>query len=158
MFIFCEVQEGEIKVNRAPVLTMWVAAVAERQGFNFDEAVTFGKAISSLFAQSKGKRIGVIDDSAKEPEESGKKKSKKDTEKFEVFGNSVYGKTTDKGRFAVESGKAITPNTVKAYLHRAFKNDYDRVKGWAKPYPFLDLYFIVHILLKLHILIGLNNL
>ena len=129
-------QEGEIKVNRAPVLTMWVAAVAERQGFNFDEAVTFGKAISSLFAQSKGKRIGVVDDSAKEPEESGKKKSKKDTEKFEVFGNSVYGKTTDKGRFAVESGKAITPNTVKAYLHRAFKNDYDRVKGWAKPYPF----------------------
>lgn len=107
---------------------MWVAAVAERQGFNFDEAVTFGKAISGLFAQSKGKRIGIVDDDAKEPEES-KKKNKKETEKFEVFGNSISGKTTDKGRFAVESGKAIAPNTVKAYLHRAFKTDYDRVKG-----------------------------
>jgi len=120
-------QEGEIKVNRAPVLTMWVAAVAERQGFTFDEAVTFGKAISGLFAQSKGKRIGVFEESSKDPEvETNKKKAKK--EKFDVFGNSVYGKTTEKGRFAVESGKAIVPNTVKAYLHRAFKDDYDRVR------------------------------
>jgi hypothetical protein len=120
-------QEGEIKVNRAPVLTMWVAAVAERQGFTFDEAVTFGKAISGLFAQSKGKKIGVIEDTPKDPEaESDKKKAKK--EKFDVFGNSVYGKTTEKGRFALESGKAIAPNSVKAYLHRAFKDDYDRVR------------------------------
>jgi len=120
-------QEGEIKVNRAPVLTMWVAAVAERQGFTFDEAVTFGKAISGLFAHSKGKRIGVIDDAPKDPDaETDKKKAK--MEKFDVFGNSIYGKTTDKGRFALESGKAIAPNTVKAYLHRAFKDDYDRVR------------------------------
>lgn len=120
-------QEGEIKVNRAPVLTMWVAAVAERQGFTFDEAVTFGKAISGLFAHSKGKRIGVIDEAPKDAEaETDKKKAK--MEKFDVFGNSIYGKTTDKGRFALESGKAIAPNTVKAYLHRAFKDDYDRVR------------------------------
>ena len=123
-------QEGEIKVNRAPVLTMWVAAVAERQGFTFDEAVTFGKAISGLFAHSKGKKIGVIEDTPKDPEaEADKKKAK--MEKFEVFGNSVYGKTTEKGRFALESGKAIAPNSVKAYLHRAFKDDYDRVRGWC---------------------------
>jgi hypothetical protein len=110
---------------------MWVAAVAERQGFTFDEAVTFGKAISGLFAQSKGKKIGVIEDTPKDPEaESDKKKAKK--EKFDVFGNSVYGKTTEKGRFALESGKAIAPNSVKAYLHRAFKDDYDRVRGWCK--------------------------
>lgn len=115
-------------MNRAPVLTMWVAAVAERQGFTFDEAVTFGKAISGLFAHSKGKRIGVIEEAPKDGDaETDKKKAK--MEKFDVFGNSIYGKTTDKGRFALESGKAIAPNTVKAYLHRAFKDDYDRVRG-----------------------------
>ncbi|XP_024356812.1 uncharacterized protein [Physcomitrium patens] len=114
-------QEGEIKINRAPVLTMWVAAVAERQGFTFDEAVTFGKSIAGLFAHAKGKRIGVVEDTPS-------KKSKKDMEKFEVFGCSVYGKTTAKGRFALESGKAIAPNVVKAYLQRAFKDDYDRVR------------------------------
>lgn len=118
-------------MNRAPVLTMWVTAVAERQGFTFDEAVTFGKAISGLFAQSKGKKIGIFQDTPKEEEslDTDKSKKAKTMEKFDVFGNRVYGKTTEKGRFAIESGKAIAPNTVKAYLHRAFKDDYDRVKG-----------------------------
>ncbi len=31
-----------IKVNRAPVLTLWAAVVAERLGFTHDEALTLG--------------------------------------------------------------------------------------------------------------------
>ena len=38
----------KIKINRAPVLTLWAAVVAERLGFDHDEALTFegGKARS----------------------------------------------------------------------------------------------------------------
>lgn len=48
-------QEQYIKINRAPVLTLWVAVVAERQGFSKEAGLTFGKAISGMLAQSKGR-------------------------------------------------------------------------------------------------------
>ena len=49
-----------VEINRAPVLTLWVAAVAQREGHSRESALTFGKAISGMLAQSKGKAIGVI--------------------------------------------------------------------------------------------------
>ena len=47
--------EQYVKINRAPVLTLWVAVVAERQGFSKEAGMTFGKAISGMLAQSKGR-------------------------------------------------------------------------------------------------------
>lgn len=44
-----------VSINRAPVLTLWVAVVAERQGFSREAGLTFGKAISGMLAQSKGR-------------------------------------------------------------------------------------------------------
>ncbi len=32
-----------MNINRAPVLTLWVAVVAERQGYSWEEALTFGR-------------------------------------------------------------------------------------------------------------------
>ena len=43
-----------IQINRAPVLTLWAAVVAERLGFNHDEALSLGNALAGLNAQSKG--------------------------------------------------------------------------------------------------------
>jgi hypothetical protein len=42
----------KVKVNRAPVLTLWAAVVAERLGYERDEALTLGKAVAGLNAQS----------------------------------------------------------------------------------------------------------
>ncbi len=50
----------KIQINRAPVLTLWVAVVAERLGFNDDEALSLGKALAGLNAQSKGRRLGIF--------------------------------------------------------------------------------------------------
>jgi hypothetical protein len=41
-------------VNRAPVLTLWAAVVAEVLGFKHDEALTLGRAVAGLNAYSKG--------------------------------------------------------------------------------------------------------
>lgn len=38
----------KVKVNRAPVMTLWAAVVAERQGFNREEALTLGRAVAGL--------------------------------------------------------------------------------------------------------------
>lgn len=48
-------EQQYVNINRAPVLTLWVAVVAERQGFSKEAGVTFGRAISSMLAQSKGR-------------------------------------------------------------------------------------------------------
>jgi hypothetical protein len=49
-----------IKVNRAPVLTLWGAVVAERLGFTHDETLTLGRAVAGLNARSKGVSLGLI--------------------------------------------------------------------------------------------------
>jgi hypothetical protein len=48
-----------ITINRAPVLTLWVTVVAERLGFEHDEALTLGKAVAGVSAQAKGRRLGI---------------------------------------------------------------------------------------------------
>jgi hypothetical protein len=49
-----------ISINRAPVLTRWAIVVAQRLGFDEDEALTLGKAVAGLNAQSKGRRLGIF--------------------------------------------------------------------------------------------------
>ena len=51
-----------ISINRAPVLTLWAAVVAQRLGFDEDEALTLGKAVAGLNAYSKGRRLGSFFD------------------------------------------------------------------------------------------------
>ena len=51
---------NKIQINRAPVLTLWAAVVAERLGFKPDEALSLGKALAGLNAQSKGRRLGIF--------------------------------------------------------------------------------------------------
>ncbi|KAK9790108.1 hypothetical protein WJX73_008527 [Symbiochloris irregularis] len=89
-----------IWVNRAPVLTLWVAVVAQRQGFSRDAGLTFGKAIAGLLAQSKGRAIGVYED--KEKDEGAKaaqtdKEEEAGVEKVDVFGMHIKGVKASKG-------------------------------------------------------------
>jgi hypothetical protein len=52
----------KVKINRAPVLTLWATIVAERLGYDHDAALTLGKAVAGLNAQSKGRRLGLFDE------------------------------------------------------------------------------------------------
>ena len=42
-----------VMIYRAPVLTLWAAVVAEILGFNYNEALTLGRAVAGLNAYSK---------------------------------------------------------------------------------------------------------
>jgi hypothetical protein len=52
---------GTIQINRAPVLTLWTAVVAERLGFDHSEALTLGRALAGLTAHTKGVRLGIFE-------------------------------------------------------------------------------------------------
>jgi hypothetical protein len=49
-----------LQINRAPVLTLWAAVVAERLGFTWEEALTLGRAVAGLNAYAKGKALGLF--------------------------------------------------------------------------------------------------
>src|SRR5450755_334848 len=108
-----------ISINRAPVLTLWAAVVAQRLGFGEDEALTLGKAVAGLNAQIKGRRLGIF----KPHEEKPKKARKKEQgERFliEVCGRSVPATNTDDGIRAVRGSKPIDPDSVHCYLEDKF--------------------------------------
>lgn len=53
-----------IKVNRAPVLTLWAAVVAERLGHPPDTALSLASAVAGTAAQAKAQRLGVAEEGA----------------------------------------------------------------------------------------------
>lgn len=116
-----------VKINRAPVLTLWAAVVAERLGYGRDEALTFGKAVAGLNAQSKGRRLGIF----KPGHEKGKKPKKSGLgEEFwvEICGRAVPAIHTEDGVRAVVREKPIDPERVAAYLEGKFGPDLEAVQ------------------------------
>jgi hypothetical protein len=55
-----------VRVNRAPVLTLWASVVAERLGYDRDTALTLGKALAGLNAQAKGRRLGIYHEASED--------------------------------------------------------------------------------------------
>lgn len=116
-----------ISINRAPVLTLWAALVAERLGFDPDEALTLGKTVAGLNAQAKGRKLGIF----KPHEEEAKKvREKKPDETFlvEILGRTVPAINTKDGIRATIKGKPISPASVERYLVEKFGDALDRVK------------------------------
>ena len=111
-----------ISINRAPVLTLWAAVVAERLGFEREEALTLGKAVAGLTAQSKGQRLGIFTPS---PAEVRKKRAEKAKEagvfRVALLGRAVPVLQTDAGlRAAGKDQKPVDPASVEKYLKSKF--------------------------------------
>ena len=62
-------RKSGVMINRAPVLTLWAAVVAEVLGFDHDEALTLGRAVAGLNAYSKGVSLGLFQPTPKEVKE-----------------------------------------------------------------------------------------
>jgi hypothetical protein len=126
-----------ISINRAPVLTLWAAAVAERLGFSADESLTLGKALAGLNAQAKGRRLGIF-----KPHETAAKQAREKSHGeelwIEVCGRPVLAKNTPQGIRAVHGAAVIDPQGVERYLQQKFGENLGRVRsalcGLAKSY------------------------
>jgi hypothetical protein len=129
----------KIKINRAPVLTLWAAVVAERLGYDEEAALTLGKAVAGLNAQSKGKKLGIYEEKTEEEKKEDKKKQKEDDVQFvELLGRGIPAVKTPNGLRAAEKGKPIHAASVQTYLEQKFKDDLDdarkAMKKLAKAY------------------------
>ncbi len=111
-----------ISINRAPVLTLWAAVVAQRLGFEEDEALSLGKALAGLAAQSKGRRHGIFKPHEEQPQQA---REKERSEQFwiEVCGRPVPAKNTHEGIRAVKGTHEIEPDSVRRFLEEKFGAD-----------------------------------
>jgi hypothetical protein len=113
--------------------------VAERLGYNKETALTLGKAVAGLNAQSKGRKLGIYkeksDDNKKKEGKpalskvEGKKESAAKPEFIELLGRGVPAVKTPKGLRAAIEGDEIDPGSVEKYLQQKFKDDLDDTRA-----------------------------
>eukprot|EP00051_Salpingoeca_urceolata_P005538 m.74179 g.74179 ORF g.74179 m.74179 type:complete len:262 (-) comp14412_c0_seq2:65-850(-) len=118
--------KGTILVNRAPVLTLWVAVVANVQGYSWDSSLTFGRFVAGMFAQAKGRSLGIYGGNSRSGGGSGRTKGKDDELPLTVavFGQHIpvvyVQEEHEKQPRALVRGKPVVPETAARYLATAF--------------------------------------
>jgi hypothetical protein len=117
-------------INRAPVLTLWAAVVAERLGYDRDAAATFGRTVAGVTARSKAVWLGIEKASpkkaAKRPEPPGR------LIEVALLGRTFAAVETPDGLRALSHGKPIDPESVERYLEDKFGDDLDEVRTTMK--------------------------
>ena len=111
---------GRIAINRAPVLTLWAAVVAERLGFDHAEALTLGKAVAGLNAYAKGVRLGLY-----EPTPEAVKKQRQSLAdgarvSVDLLQRAVPVVRTPEGIRALAKERPVDPGSVERYLKSKF--------------------------------------
>jgi hypothetical protein len=113
-----------LRVNRAPVLTVWAAVVAGRLGHPPDVALTLGRAVAGASAQAKARRLGIADNDKGEERAAGERSAKAATAPIvRLLGRGIA--VADSGA-ALDKGKPASATGVRTYLTRAFG---DRLGG-----------------------------
>jgi hypothetical protein len=129
-----------IQVNRAPVMTLWAAVVAERLGHDPDAALTLGKAVAGLNAQAKGRRLGIYEEPPDQSDETtSRRRPTGGPPLVTVLGRPVPTVQTSQGVRATINRQPIDPDSVRRYLARAFGRELAAVKAaleaLAQAYP-----------------------
>jgi hypothetical protein len=111
----------KIRINRAPVLTLWAAVVGERLGFRREEALTLAKGLTGITAHAHGQALGIF----QEKEEGKSKPKAKQPQESMVFTQLFFRKQipvmrTKEGIRAVNKGGPIKPESVERYLQSKF--------------------------------------
>ncbi len=129
---------SSLLVNRAPVLTLWAAVVAERLGHPRATALTLGKAVAGLNAQSKGRRLGIYAEPDATPSEARPKRRPSATV-VHLLGRAVPVVSTPKGLRASVKGAVEQPEPVERYLAQKFGDALPDVEAamteLARAYP-----------------------
>jgi len=118
-----------ITINRAPVLTLWAAVVARQLGFDDDAALTLGKAVAGLTAQSKGRHLGIFKPPKLEGGRPAKKRGLGEDLWIDLCGRSIPAQNTVQGIRAVVKDVPIKPEQVRRYLSKSFGDDLPAARG-----------------------------
>jgi hypothetical protein len=105
-----------IRINRAPVLTLWAAAVAERLGFERAEALTLGRALAGLTAHAKGVRLGIFEPAApEEVDERRRRLGEGERLAVQLLGRTIAVVRTPEDLRALDKDRPAQPGSVERY-------------------------------------------
>jgi hypothetical protein len=110
----------KVTINRAPVLTLWAAIVAERLGFDAPAALTLGKALAGYTAQTKGQLLGIYHPRELEEAPEPGRETEADLVFVNLMGRSLPAVITPDGVRAVERGRPADPERALRYLQGKF--------------------------------------
>lgn len=116
-----------VKINRAPVLTLWSAVVAERLGYDEEAALSIGKAVAGLNAQSKGRRLGIFEKGEARKEEREPRAAEQEI--ITVLSRPVPMARTPEGPRAAIKGEVIDSGSVRRYLEKKFGEELAGVRA-----------------------------
>jgi hypothetical protein len=109
-----------IKINRAPVLTLWAAVVAERLGHPPETALSLASAVAGTAARAKARRLGVAEESdqAKERAEAAPRPAEGSAR---LLGKTIRLTHDEDGVVLADGGGKPAPAApVRAYVAKAF--------------------------------------
>jgi hypothetical protein len=116
-----------IRINRAPVLTLWASIVAERLGYPPATALTLGRTVAGYSAQAKARRLGLAEE-REEPE--GRERPKAPRETVLVLGRLIPVMVTVDGQIRAEDhGKPASERSTLSYIRRTFGDNLDAVRA-----------------------------
>jgi len=118
-----------VVVNRAPVLTLWAAVVAERLGFDRDEALTLGRAVAGLNAYAKGKALGLFHPRPAEVKRARRRLAGGEPMQIALLHRAVPALRTPEGVRALSKGRPIAPESVERYLESKFGDPLPEVRA-----------------------------
>ncbi len=121
-----------IRINRAPVMTLWAAVVAERLGFDEDEALTIGRAVAGLNAHAKAVRLGIHAPARKTLEKARREPPEEAVLWVDVLRRSVPVVRTRDGLRALSHEKPVSPDGVRRYLASRFRDALSEVRAAMK--------------------------
>lgn len=118
-----------LTINRAPVLTMWAAVVAERLGFDRATALTLGQAVAGLSAYAKGVSLGIIEPKPELVRERGDELAEGESLHVDLLGRAVPVVRTPEGLRAVSKGKPGKPAQIEKYLAGKFGDQLEAARA-----------------------------
>jgi hypothetical protein len=118
-----------LRVNRAPVLTLWAAVVAQRLGFSRDESLTMGRVVAGLNAYAKGKSIGLYKPRPRTLEQHRQRLTPEAVLHVELLNRAVPTVCTPLGLRALSKDKPVDPRAVQRYLESKFADALPEVEA-----------------------------
>jgi len=120
-----------IRVNRAPVLTLWATVVAERLGYPAETALTLGRFVAGSSARAKARRLGIIEETQEAEERRARAaKLKPRRQTVHLLGRDIPVLAAGDGTLCAEDdGKPASARNVQSYIARAFGGRLAEARG-----------------------------
>jgi hypothetical protein len=112
--------DDKIRINRAPVLTLWAAVIAERLGFDRRDRADARAGRDGAQRSRQGRALGILEPRPELVREQGDRLAKGERLHVDLLGRAVPVVRTPDGLRAVNKGKPGNPAQIEKYLAGKF--------------------------------------